>query len=99
MWPDIFYWTGAVVWVALGGAIGWILALLTRDAIFSAWHVARVYRHGWIRNPDRSWMRSLGYPFRMWAYFFIRSPKYIDRVDEKGGRIWRPNANAPYVAH
>ncbi|OAM73048.1 hypothetical protein [Devosia elaeis] len=87
--------TGLTVWgIAIGGIallLGWLVFL----AVISAWHVVRVYRHGWVLNPEMSFARSMTYPFRMWAYFWLQGPPHVTRMDGKGGRIARPLFKLP----
>lgn len=95
MIESAIFWTGVVVWAATIGGLILLVAYLSALAFVSAWHVVRVYRHGWVRNPDLPFARSLTYPFRMWAYFWMQGPPHITRMDGKGGRIARPLCKFP----
>lgn len=90
MWESIFYWTGVAVWVSIGCSIGFVLALMTRDAFVSAWHVVRVWRHGWLKPKSKHPAWSILTPFKTWLYFWLEAPRYVERHDGKGGRIYRP---------
>jgi hypothetical protein len=86
----VIWWTGATTICVIGFAVGWFLSVAAKLAFIAAWHTARVYRHGWLRDPDRTLAISLSYPPRLWWYFFTECPAWYQRKDGKGGKICRP---------
>lgn len=86
----VIWWAGFTTICVIGFLVGWFLSVATKLAFIAALHTLRVYRCGWLRDPDRTLAISLSYPPRLWWYFLTESPIWYQRKDGKGGKIFRP---------